>query len=68
MADPARSRFFLISTVRLAGALMILIGLIIAYGRWDGLPQAAGIIVTLTGAFGFAIAPRLLARRWRSLE
>jgi hypothetical protein len=66
MTDPARSRFYVLASVRLAGAFFMLIGLVIAYGRWNGLPQAAGIVVTLLGAFGFAVAPRLLARRWRS--
>jgi len=66
MTDPARNRFFLISTVRLGGAFLMLVGLVIAYGRWDGVPQFAGIVVTLLGALGFAAAPRLLARRWRS--
>jgi hypothetical protein len=64
--DPARSRFFILSTVRLAGALVMLVGIVITYGRWAGAPQALGVAVTLTGAFGFAVAPRLLARRWRS--
>lgn len=66
MTDPARNRFFTISAVRLAGALLILVGLVIAYGRWEGLPQIAGVVVTIVGAFGFAVAPRILARKWKS--
>ena len=64
--DPARARFYILSTVRLGGALLMLAGIVIVYGRWPGVPQLAGIAVTFVGAFGFAIAPRLLARRWRS--
>lgn len=64
--DPARSRFFILSTVRLAGAFAMLIGLVIVYGRWGGATPVVGVIVTMIGAFGFAVAPRLLARRWRS--
>jgi hypothetical protein len=66
MTDPARRRFFILSAIRLAGALAMLVGLVIVYGRWEGVPPAAGLAVTLIGAFGFAVAPRLLARRWRS--
>jgi hypothetical protein len=65
-ADPARARFFIISVVRLAGALLMLVGIVITYGRWAGVPQPVGIAVTLIGAFGFAVAPRLLAKRWKS--
>ena len=68
MSDPARTRFFLISAVRLSGALVMLGVMVIAYGRWQGVPPMAGIPVALIGAFGFAVAPRLLARRWRSPE
>lgn len=64
--DPARNRFFIISIVRLGGAALMLAGMVIAYGRWQGVPQMAGIPVALLGAFGFAVAPRLLARRWKS--
>lgn len=66
MTDPARSRFFLISAVRLAGATLMLVGLVIAYRRWEGLPPITGIAVTLLGALGFAVMPRLLAWRWKS--
>lgn len=65
-ADPARTRFFILSGVRLAGAVLMLTGLLIAYGRLQGAPPMLGIVATLVGAFGFAVAPRLLARRWKS--
>ena len=64
--DPARPRFYILSTVRLAGAFLMLFGLVVASGRSQSLPPVAGIVLTLIGAFGFAVAPRLLARRWRS--
>lgn len=66
--DPARNRFFIISAVRLGGAVLMLLSLVVASGRWEGWPPAAGMVGVLIGAFGFAIAPRLLARRWRSPE
>lgn len=66
MTDPARNRFFIISTVRLIGALLIGLGLVAANGRLDEVPRVLGIAIVLVGAFGFAVAPRLLARRWKS--
>ncbi|HEV2568627.1 hypothetical protein [Sphingomonas sp.] len=68
MTDPARNRFFIISAVRLGGAVLMLLSLVVASGRWEGWPPEAGMVGVLIGAFGFAIAPRLLARRWRSPE
>ena len=68
MTDPARNRFFVISAVRLGGAVLMLLGLVIASGRWEGWSPVAGIVGMVIGTFGFAIAPRLLARRWRSPE
>lgn len=64
--DPARIRFFILSGVRLGGGVLMLLGLVIASGRWAGWPPEAGIAAVLAGAFGFAVAPRLLARRWRT--
>lgn len=46
----------------------MMIGLVVAYGRWENATPVIGVIVTILGAFGFAVAPRLLARRWRSPE
>ncbi|NNM76959.1 hypothetical protein HJG53_08605 [Sphingomonas sp. ID1715] len=66
MTDPARNRFLVISFVRLAGAGLTVLGLVISSGRWPDVPPPAGIAVVLLGVFGFAVAPRLLARRWRS--
>jgi uncharacterized membrane protein len=68
MSDPARARFLILSGIRILGALAMMIGLVIAYGRWEGATPVIGVIVTILGAFGFAVAPRLLARRWRSPE
>lgn len=66
--DPARSRFLILSLVRLAGAFLMPFGIVIASGRLAGWPATLGIVLVAAGAFGFAVAPRLLARRWRSPE
>lgn len=62
----ARNRFFVISFVRLGGAVLMMFGLLIANRRLGTLPREAGIVLVLFGAFEFALLPRLLARRWRS--
>ena len=69
MTDPdtrARSRFFVMSAVRIAGVLMIGIGMAAASGRFEAVPRAMGVVLVLAGAFCFALAPKLLARRWRT--
>lgn len=66
MTDPARSRFLIHSLVRLGGAFLMPFGIVITSGRLEGWPVPLGIAFVALGAFGFAIAPRLLARRWRS--
>lgn len=66
--DPARARFYIIAAVRLAGAVAMMVGFVIASGRWASMPMLAGIAIVVIGAFGFAVAPRLLARRWKSPE
>ena len=63
--DLARSRFFVIQLVRLSGAVMVVAGLAVLVGKLD-LPRAAGVVLALVGLFDFAVAPMLLARRWKS--
>ena len=62
----ARNRFFALSLLRLAGALLIMAGMVIAAGRFQNLPPAAGIVMVVVGAIDFALVPLWLARRWRS--
>lgn len=62
----ARNRFAIISLTRLAGAFLLMFGIVAASGRFASVPKEAGILLTFLGAFGFALAPRMLARRWRS--
>lgn len=64
--DPARSRFFILSLLRMSGAVLVMLGLVIAAGRFPAIPKAAGIAIVLAGAIDFALVPLLLARRWRT--
>jgi hypothetical protein len=66
--DPARTRFFLLSLTRLGGAVLLMLGLVVASGRFEAVPRGVGIVMVMLGAFGFALLPRLLARRWRSRQ
>jgi drug/metabolite transporter (DMT)-like permease len=62
----ARNRFLALSLLRVAGALLIMAGLVIASGRFPSLPPVAGIVMVVVGAIDFAFVPLWLARRWRS--
>lgn len=62
----ARNRFLAISLLRIAGALLVMFGVVIAAGRLPDVPRVVGIIAILVGALDFALVPLLLARRWRT--
>ena len=63
--DPAKARWVIISVLRLSGAVCVAAGLAIMAGK-IALPPAAGAVLAVVGLFDFAVAPLLLARRWRS--
>ncbi len=62
----ARSRFFVIGAIRLAGAITIALAVAISYGRIAGIPNAAGYALLVVGIIGMVVLPRLLAARWKS--
>ena len=64
--DPARNRYFAIALLRLSGALLVMFGMVIAAGKFQQMPNWAGIVMIIVGALDFALVPVLLARRWRS--
>ena len=64
--NQVRNRFLVISLLRLAGALLVMFGLVIAAGRLPEVPRIVGIVAVLVGALDFALVPLLLARRWRT--
>lgn len=68
--DPAAARFFILQIVRLAGAVAVLLGVLVQAGRapaWLGaLPTWTGYIFALAGMIVFFGLPKLLARRWKS--
>lgn len=62
----AQTRFGIISLVRLGGAALAAIGLLSVSGTIDWVPTGVDYACAVIGLFGALIAPRLLARRWRS--
>jgi drug/metabolite transporter (DMT)-like permease len=65
----AKTRFFLLGFLRLFGALLMMAGFVLVMGKWQiagpDVDRYLGIILVLVGAFDFALAPMLLARRWK---
>jgi protein-S-isoprenylcysteine O-methyltransferase Ste14 len=68
--DRARLRFFLIGLVRLGGAFVVLLGVMMMLQRVSWVQGAtaryAGFVLSVAGLFVFAILTRLMARRWAS--
>ena len=63
--DPAKRRFLAIQALRWIGVALMLVGLLALYQR-IGLPRALGYPLVPLGLATALIAPKLLARRWRS--
>ena len=67
--DPAAARFAVLQLVRLSGAAMLLLGVLLLSGRvaWlPRLPDVFGYILVGIGIFEFFVVPLFLTRRWRS--
>ena len=62
----ARNRFFALGLIRLAGALMVVFGIIVVAGNRDWGPTWLGYAFVVLGFVDLAFLPRLLLRRWRS--
>jgi uncharacterized membrane protein HdeD (DUF308 family) len=63
----AKRRFFTIQAVRLAGVVMVLLGMLVLNGKlaW---PQLLGYFLVLNGLFDALFLPTILARRWKTPE
>ncbi|MEY4159664.1 MAG: hypothetical protein RLZZ136_285 [Pseudomonadota bacterium] len=65
----AKKRFMAINLVRLSGVALILVGLLFALDRIDVQPaHLIGVMFILFGMIDAFIMPRVLARRWKSLD
>lgn len=68
-ADPAAARFAMLQLMRLAGALLLVTGVLLASGKMSWLPKLpveAGYMVSGSGFITFFALPQMLARRWKS--
>jgi len=63
--DQARSRFIVISAVRISGVAFVVIALLIL-GDSLALPRPLAWVLLVVGLVDALIAPQLLARAWRS--
>lgn len=61
--DQAKARFVTLSALRLLGALLVLLGILITQQRF-AVPEFVGYILIAFGLFDVFLAPTLLARRW----
>jgi len=61
----AKTRFFILSAVRLASVALIAVGMAIIAGKID-IPQPAGIGFTIFGLLELLLLPPFLARKWKS--
>ncbi len=64
--DPARARYFAMAAARLGGAVIAVIGIVLAGRAGDDGQRLAGVAVTVVGLIDMAVMPRLLAQRWRT--
>jgi uncharacterized membrane protein HdeD (DUF308 family) len=67
--DPAAARFAVLQLVRLSGAVMLLLGVLLLSGEvaWlPRLPDVVGYVLIAIGIFEFFVVPLFLTRRWRS--
>lgn len=61
----ARTRFLIISAMRIAGVAMVLVGALIVRGVIPGYAWA-GVVIILVGLVDTFVVPQMLARKWRT--
>ncbi|MEO1045462.1 MAG: hypothetical protein AAFX04_08500 [Pseudomonadota bacterium] len=64
----AKQRFAVINILRLGGAVLVVLALLMINGTIGGLPDIVAYVLLVVGLFDFFVVPLLLARRWRSPE
>ncbi len=70
--DPARSRFAILSAVRLTAAIMVGAGIVIAFGEREFVSEAVkmplGLGLIAIGFIDLLVLVPMLTRRWRSQQ
>ncbi|RJF93913.1 hypothetical protein [Sphingomonas cavernae] len=62
----ARTRYFIMTFARIAGALMVFFGIVVTAGRFENIPPLIGYVLVVVGLVDIVLVPRALARRWRT--
>ena len=63
--DVARARWVVINIVRVAGVVMVIVGILGVEGYF-AYPDIAAYVLIAAGVFDIFVVPLLLARKWRS--
>ena len=63
----AKRRYFIIQVVRVAGVVMVLLGLMVLNAKLSW-PQLVGYFLVLNGLFDALFLPTLMAGRWKTPE
>ena len=63
--DVARGRWMVINAVRLSGAAMVVVGMLMIVGKIAA-PQVVGYAILGVGLLDIFLMPQVLARKWRS--
>lgn len=63
--DPARAKFFAIQALRMSGVAMVVVGILVIYGK-IALPLEAGYVLFAVGLLDTLFMPTVLARIWRT--
>lgn len=61
----AKTRFFILSAIRLLSMALILVGLLIIAGKL-GIPKPAGYVFAGFGLLELLILPPFLTRKWKT--
>jgi hypothetical protein len=68
--DPARSRFLILTVMRFAAAILVMLGILLAYDRVSWVDPAIsaplGYVLIAVGIADLLLVVPMLARRWRS--
>ena len=60
-----KQRFMAIQLMRMMGAALAILGVLIAGGKID-LPPLVGYVFVVIGLVDFFVMPKVLSRRWRT--
>jgi hypothetical protein len=63
--DPAKAKFYFIAAQRIAGVVLVILGIMAMEGRLDW-GEGVGAVLAVVGLIDFFLVPLLLARLWKS--